>query len=82
MARNFQVWREIITEDGKRGSYCCANGLLTVTTPNGSKTTQLGGSTPKSLTALFETPGCRRAMSTPHAKYRRPSFPTRCAINA
>ena len=60
MARNFQVWREIITEDGKRGSYCCANGLLTVTTPNGSKTTQLG--------ALW-----RRA--APHAKYRRPSFP-------
>ena len=27
MARHFQVWREIITEDGQHGSFCCANWI-------------------------------------------------------
>ena len=51
MTRHFQVWREITTEDGQRG--CLANGLLTVTTPNGSKSTQLGSLPPKYLAQVL-----------------------------
>jgi hypothetical protein len=46
------VWREIIDEyDGKtvEGSYCFADALVTVTTPNGSKTARLGGLTPEQM---------------------------------
>jgi hypothetical protein len=47
-----EVWREI-TEDGHKGSYSFAGGMITVTTPNGSKTMQIAGSPPEALARML-----------------------------
>lgn len=39
--------------DGRRGSFCLHNGLLTVKTPFGSKAAQIGGLPPKVLARIM-----------------------------
>lgn len=54
MAR--EVWQEIGTEIGGKpikGLYRYANQLVTVRTPNGSKTTQVGGLIPEYLAKIL-----------------------------
>ena len=51
-----EVWREIFAKlDGKivRGSYLYADGVVTVKTPEGSKTDQVGGETPERLAKML-----------------------------
>jgi hypothetical protein len=47
-----EIWSEITTEYNSRtikGSFKYLDGVVTVRTPHGSKTTQLGGQTPEQL---------------------------------
>ena len=50
--RSFVTWTYLTCEYGN-GSWAVIDGLLTVRTPNGSKTTQLGGSSPESLARIL-----------------------------
>ena len=59
------VWQTIKTEHGN-GSYAVLDGSATVRTANGTKSTQLGGSTPEALASILmwelstedDCPGC------------------------
>jgi hypothetical protein len=47
-----EIWREITTEYNGRtikGSFKYLDGAVTVRTPHGSKTTQVGGQTPEQM---------------------------------
>jgi hypothetical protein len=51
-----EVWREIFAKlDGKivRGSYLYADGVVTVKTPEGTKTNQVGDQTPERLAKML-----------------------------
>ena len=50
--RAFVVWHSLQCEYGN-GSWAVIDGLLTVRTANGSKTTQLGNLSPESLARIL-----------------------------
>lgn len=50
--RPFVTWHSLHCEYGN-GSWAVIDGLLTVRTANGSKTTQLGGMSPESLAQIL-----------------------------
>jgi hypothetical protein len=53
MGRVLNVWREVETVDGYRGSYCCYRGHIYVTAGGRRKMTHLGAMPPKVLARIM-----------------------------
>ena len=50
--KRFVTWNSLQTEHGS-GSWAVIDGMLTVRTANGTKSTQLGGMNPEGLTRIL-----------------------------
>jgi hypothetical protein len=61
MVGNVRVWNKVTTNFKERhtversivGSWSIKSGMVTVKTPNGEKTAQIGGATPESLARIL-----------------------------
>jgi hypothetical protein len=53
MGRAMNVWREVETVDGHRGSYCLYRGHIYVTSGGRRKVTHLGAMPPETLVRIM-----------------------------